>query len=457
MSSPPSASPDATPDPGPSGRFRRRGRIALLAAIAISCASPALHAAGNAYSLDELLQLATSGNRALLAARNEVDAARAAISTAGAFPNPEVEYLSGQSRARQIGANPGDLRTITVTQPLPLPGQRGLREEAASAVADAAGANFAAFAAETAARVKLRYFELLRRDAEKRAAQEDAALMAQIRSRIELRVNVGEAPRYELIKADAEMLNARKSEASAGLRAQQARAALREAVGELLPAGFTVAGEIHASEGGDGSARTTELPPLPPLPALRDEVIAQNPEVARARAEIVRAERQLSLERSLRLPSVSLRASQEQDLELTSSRVGVVLTIPLWDRRSGQVGEASAQLERARNAIAAKEFALAQAVEFAYRQYEIASTQVTALEGGIVLQAEAALRVAEAAYRFGERGILDYLDAQRVFRAARNELISARYELLAARVEIDRLRTPASPRTNATASRKDPS
>jgi cobalt-zinc-cadmium efflux system outer membrane protein len=56
-----------------------------------------------------------------------------------------------------------------------------------------------------------------------------------------------------------------------------------------------------------------------------------------------------------------------------------------------------------------------------------------------VREAEAALKVAEAAYRFGERGILDFLDAQRVFRAVRNELISARYELSAAVVEIERL------------------
>ena len=69
---------------------------------------------------------------------------------------------------------------------------------------------------------------------------------------------------------------------------------------------------------------------------------------------------------------------------------------------------------------------------------------VTALESGIVSRAEAALKVAEAAYRFGERGFLEVIDAQRVFRAARAELIAARYELATAWVEIQRLRaTPA--------------
>ena len=69
---------------------------------------------------------------------------------------------------------------------------------------------------------------------------------------------------------------------------------------------------------------------------------------------------------------------------------------------------------------------------------------MTALESGIVRQAESALKVAEAAYRFGERGFLEVLDAQRVYRAARVELIAARFELASAWVEMERLR--ASPR-----------
>jgi cobalt-zinc-cadmium efflux system outer membrane protein len=75
----------------------------------------------------------------------------------------------------------------------------------------------------------------------------------------------------------------------------------------------------------------------------------------------------------------------------------------------------------------------------AVSQYRIASTQVNALESGILKEAEAALRVAESAYKFGERGFLEVLDAQRVFRAARTELIVARFQLAAAWVEIQRL------------------
>jgi cobalt-zinc-cadmium efflux system outer membrane protein len=47
--------------------------------------------------------------------------------------------------------------------------------------------------------------------------------------------------------------------------------------------------------------------------------------------------------------------------------------------------------------------------------------------------------VAEAAYRFGERGILDGLDAQRVLRSIRADLLDARYQLQAARIQLEYL------------------
>ena len=139
-------------------------------------------------------------------------------------------------------------------------------------------------------------------------------------------------------------------------------------------------------------------------------------------------------------PSLAIKASVDEDPELKSTRLGLVMTLPLWDRRQGPVGEAVANLSRADNELAQQEFTVAQELDAAYQQYQIAQSQVSALESGIVHSAESALKIAEAAYRFGERGFLDVLDAQRVYRVARNELIVARYELAVAWAEIERLR-----------------
>jgi cobalt-zinc-cadmium efflux system outer membrane protein len=47
--------------------------------------------------------------------------------------------------------------------------------------------------------------------------------------------------------------------------------------------------------------------------------------------------------------------------------------------------------------------------------------------------------VAQSAYRFGERGIIDVLDAQRVLQSVRIDLLEARFQLQAARIQLELL------------------
>lgn len=380
------------------------------------------------YDLPRLLELAREHSRVLMAGRAGVAAAHAGIETAGAFPNPELEYTAGSVRARVPGPLEGSTRGVWVSQRVEYPSQRQARIEAAAAGSEAAGAEFRGLESGVFATIKQRFFEVLRRQAELATAQEDLALMEQIRKRVDVKVATGEAARYEAIKAEAEALNAQKAAQSAALRIAQAKAALRHAVGASLGEDFQVTGQL-------------ERPAVvPSLAALRTELVDRNPELQQLRALKMQAEHQLEYERSQRLPTLTLKGGRDEDPETRAGRIGVVVSVPIFDRRRGPIDAASAQLARARHALESREFELLQAMEAAYRQYEMATTQVTALESGILRQAKAALRVAEAAYRYGERGILDYLDAQRVFRSARNELIAARFDLQVAAVEIERLR-----------------
>lgn len=395
--------------------------LASLAGAAFSQPVPV------SYDLAALETLARQGNRALLANEERVAAARHAVAAASAYPNPEIELLSGQARALSPTGTPGNVRSLSLTQPIDLPWRRTARIGLAEAGLGSVVAGARAFEAEQVARVRLRYFELLRRESELQNAREDAQLTEGVRSRIALRVETGEAPRFELIKADAEALNAQKAAQASAFRVEQARLLLRQAVGGALPREFTLSGRLR------------DVPDVAPLHQLRQRLSEASPELARARTEVVRSERQLALERAQRMPSLSLRATRDDDPDVRASKLGVVVTIPLWDRRTANINEAERQLAAARHALEGEAYTLEQALEAACTQYEIARTQVAALESGIVHQAESALRVAEAAYKFGERGFIEVLDAQRVYRLARSELTAARYELAAAWVEIERL------------------
>ncbi|EGK70516.1 Outer membrane protein of the copper-transporting efflux system CusCFBA [Methyloversatilis universalis FAM5] len=387
------------------------------------------HAAGAAerYTLDQLKSLALQSNASLGAARADIDVSRADTLTARAYPNPELEVSGGDRSARGPGLAPGSLGSITVTQRFDYPSQRDARLRVAEAGVLSAQSGALSYEVDLLARLKQAFYAVIRHQSELRAAREDLELARAIRNRVEVRVNTGEAPRYELIKADTELLNAQKNADSAELRIAQAKARLRALTGGALPMDYELDGAL-ASEVA-----------LPPLAQMREDMLSRNPDIARLRAEIDRANQQLELERLRRMPDLSFKLGHDRDPEYDANRIGVAVTVPLFDRRQGPIAQASAQAERNRMALEGRVFELERQLDAAYRQYELSRTQVVALESGILREAEAALKVAEAAYKFGERGILDFLDAQRVFRAARNELISARYELINAVAEIERL------------------
>jgi len=406
---------------------------ALLLCISAAFGNLAL-AESAKLSLPDLEAMMFSQSPALRSATNAVDAARSAVDTARTIPNPQIEVMNGTRKPRpgytDTHAN-ANLKSISLTQDLDMPWHRFPRVDGALAGLSAAQANEQSFRADMRAQLRLRYYDLLRRTAENRVAREDVKLMEGIHKRIELQVETGEKAKFELVKANAELLNAQKMQESANLRVRQSRGALRALVGVTLPEAFEVQEQTH-----------TFAPPAP-LNDIRDEVLKTNPELQRTRAERQQLDRKLSEEKSLRFPKFALRADQDLDPEWRSKRVGVAMNLPLWDWRGGPVGEAAAKLSQTDNQLAYQEFSLLQSLEAAYQQYDIANAQVVALEGGIVRHAANALRIAELAYKAGEKSFLDVMDAQRVYRAARNELITAQFELASAWAEIERLRTSA--------------
>lgn len=398
--------------------------FALL--LAVGLCVPAAQAAER-YTLDQLKTLALEANPSLGAARADIDVSRADTLTARAYPNPEIEVMGGDRNSRGPNLAPGSLGSIVLSQRFDYPSQRDARLRVAESGVRVAQSGVQSFEIDLLAQLKQNFYSVIRFQGELRAAQEDLELARSIRNRVEVRVDTGEAPRYELIRADTELLSAQKNADAALLRISQAKARLRAQVAGALPEDFDLEGDLVADY------------VLPPLPRLRDEMLSRNPEIARLKADIERNNEQLALEKLRRAPDVTLKLGRDRDPEYDANRIGVAVTIPLFDRRQGPIAQASAQVERNRLQLENRLFQLQQQLEAAYSQFELSRNQVSALETGIVREAEAALKVAEAAYRFGERGILDFLDAQRVFRAVRNELISARYELSAAVVEIERL------------------
>jgi len=394
--------------------------------------------ASSEFDVQRLVAVVLQHNPGLLAAAQSLQGARASVTTASAMPNPRLEWGRGPWQAADPLSGRG--QSWSVAQPIENPWLREARIDAAQAGQRSSEQQLALVRNDLIAQLRLRIHEVLLYQAEADAASEALTLLEQVRQRVRVKVDSGEAARYELIKADAEVINARERKQSAELKAQQS----------LLVINRLAAGQLPAQWRLKPGTATEGQEPLD-LGRLQQQARQANPELLGLRHDLERAQLKLKAVRASIVPSVDLRYTEMKDPQVRQSQLGVSMQLPLLDQRRGPIAEASAEVERTRVLYEGRQAELEQQVLLAWRALEMARLRVEALSQGVLKEAESALRVAEAAYRFGERGILDVLDAQRVLRTVRADLLQARFQQQAARITLEQLggRYAAAPSSTA--------
>lgn len=405
--------------------------LSLVQTVPSRSVQPGIPAEKKPLTLDEALALAEKFNPHIRVALAGREGAEAGILTARAYPNPEVTAIAGRQFSRWnrgITGAPGSLTHFSTSQQIELPSVRRWRLDAAERGREGSQHTVSEARLSVRRAVRQAFFQVLRQRAEVEVAEDNLQLIEELRRKIEVQVEVGEAARLELVRAEAEVAIGRTLVRSARLRLVTATSALRATINappdlELEPAG--------AFE---------EPPPLPPLERIREEMFARHPALKAAQSEIQRAESALKTETAMRKPQPSFYADYERQPDLDFTRFGVTIPVPLWNKREGPIAEAAARVNQTRALAEARRTELIADLENAYGQYEVASEQLQSFREGVLKEAEAALQAAEAAFRFGERGIIEVLDAQRVLRSVRSDFLSAQFDLQAAVIDIQQLR-----------------
>ncbi len=398
----------------------------LKTILAIGIMTSSLSYAGPSLTLQQVIDATFSGHPSIRVVKAQEAAALATITTANAFINPEIEIGAGPSRYRFGNNETRSNWGVALSQPLEYSDVRSARREIAEANVKFAVVNAEINQVELRTRVKKAFYDVLQRQEALRLVEDDRNLLKQIRERVKLRVDIGESPKYELIKSDTEALAAERDYQAAFVRIIEAKAYLHGLVGTAMSQDYTLVGELPMNQH------------LATIQTLREQ-ISQSPHLNQVRAASETADAKLRLEQNLRNPGLTLKAGVEQDPDLTSFRLGVALPLPLWSQRQGQIAEAAANVSQIQALLSDRELALNRDLDSAYQRYLIAQNQVNAYENGLLKQAESVLRVAESAYRFGERGILEYLDAQRTYRTVKKDYLAARFDYVSTMLEIERL------------------
>lgn len=378
------------------------------------------------FTLNELTVAALKNNPTMSISRARQDAALAGLTTARAYTNPEIEFGAGPTRYRDGSSEVKSNWGLALSQPLEFGSLREARQSLAETGIQSAEVGSELTQTALKNRVRSAFYQVIQRQSFLELVESDKKILGQILDKVALRVKVGESPRYELIKAETELLAVERDYQSAKIRIEESKGMLRGLIGNSIPVQFELRGVLPSN---------SQLESLDSLQAK----IPNSPFIRQAQQLNKSAEAKLRLEQQLRNPGLTLKAGVNQDPDLTSFRIGVAIPLPLWSRREGQIAEAAAGMMQAQSQLDNEDLTLQRELESGYQRYQIARQQLAAYESGLLARAESVLKVAESGYRYGERGILDYLDAQRTYRAVRKDHLAAVYDLIVSVLEIERL------------------
>jgi cobalt-zinc-cadmium efflux system outer membrane protein len=353
--------------------------------------------------------------------RQGVAGAEANRITAGAYPNPTVNY--GRYRPSGGGATLFDgtrQEQTTVELPLLIAGQRGARVEKAERDIDAARARVASGASSLAAEAGSAFIALL-------AAQEKVALLVttneelvRLRDIVAGRESSGVASRYDLTRLQVELggFRAKLEDAKADVADRAGNLAVLLGLPQWRP---RAAGELRPLVlRADALANPRDRAGTSPasITALREETAAQSG------VEVARRER-------WPVPSVSAGRAWTSEPYGAANFLGLSVEIPILDTRRGQFAKAESE---AITATLRRELAVAEVSANLERFANMIAARQAALQG---FQDEASTRMpllkqmSEDAYRLGRSSIFELLDSTR----SRYELHQTRIDLVAGLVD----------------------
>ena len=378
------------------------------------------------FTLNELLSMAIDVNPTSAVFKANLEASRGDAVSAGAYPNPEVEFEVGRGKSIETGESKGEY-SLGIGQAIEWPSKRHFRKQAAKASVEATEKELDDFRLQLRSEVKTAFYRLLKDKKVLETAGENSRITGELLKTVELKVKAGEAPEFELIKAKVEALRADKELKRSGNAIAVSRAVLNGLLGNSLKGAFDVEGVFRSPE------KKYELK------TLLSAALEKHPLVLKAKKDAEAKGYSLERERASVFPDVTLRGFFSKEFDKDSYGVGLSVPIPFWYQRKGEIAAASAGKTRAEAEVYRTKVELAKSITEEYQNYTTAIEQIEVFDKGLLNEAQEALRIAEFSYRHGESGLLEYLDTQRVYQSTFVEYYQSLFELESSLAALERV------------------
>lgn len=387
------------------------------------------------YTLPDIVSLSLTRHPSVAWAEGQVDQRVGQRVSAGAYPNPLITGNGGHGQIRDAGRGAiaeslarQELTeyNVTIGQPFEWPAKRTARKQAADA--GLAGSSFGLVETRLnlTADVKVAFYDLLLALRDLELAKQNVTIVDDVRRIVGVRVRLGEAPQFELIKAEVELLKANQAVTRAENTVRVNRVILDTLAGGALGTTYEVRGDFLAYPAGLDAT------------ALTSRAMAEHPALLRLEKLVEQADRSIEFERQARVPNVTVNGGYYREIGREAYVAGVTIPTPIWYQQQGEIAASlgakrkeEAELLRARNDI------MRQVNQF-YQDAQTTAKLIEVLEKGLLKQAEEALRIAKFSFQQGAASLLEVLDAQRVQRQILFDYAQARFELSVALARLER-------------------
>jgi outer membrane protein TolC len=352
------------------------------------------------YTLNELIQLAEANNLLLKISHLETGIAREEYRLQGALSNLELEYSKGRGEIPGENHNPTtNLWAASLKWAIPNPLHRYYFLKSIKKTITAAEIETEMRKREMIKDLKSHYFRLQFYKKIKKFLEEKLRILKEVNKITKAKVSIGESKAIDYLRSSVEIQKNKTNLFRARKTIAYERTKVNEFLNYILPDNFTVIDDF-------------DFTPLPGIEKKIHDLIAKSPLILLKNNHLEKENAHLKAARFSIVEAVEVFGEREKEMEGNIWRVGIGVSIPIFNRQSATIRKAKLQKEKAQT-----EFDHAQKHFFAdiqrmISEIRILEKEIETFKGAILKEGKENMVLSETLYKAGEVPLVVFLDSQ---------------------------------------------
>jgi cobalt-zinc-cadmium efflux system outer membrane protein len=383
-------------------------------------------------SLDDAVHLALAHNHALLAARTSVQQSESLEVTANLRPNPvitgDAQFLP-IFQPNQFSSNYLDQNAqfdLGLSYLFERGGKRQHRQQAARDLTSVTKSVVADNERALSFLVASEFVGVQLAEANLDLAEQNLSSFRNTVDISEARYKAGDISEGDFLKIKLQLLQFQTDLSSAMLARLQSLASLRQSLGfESVPVDYDVAGKLDYQ----------------PVKAGREDLEAQaireRPDLRAAQQGVTASQSLHELASSNGKRDVTGTANYTHVTGTNTGSFFVSVQLPIFDRNQGEIARTRYAVTQSQESAKAAQEIVVTDVSSAYENLQTNDQIIQLYRSGYLEQAQQSRDISEYAYTRGAASLLDYLDAERSYRATE---LAYRQSLASFQLAVEQLR-----------------